>query len=159
MIFSGCPIAQAASIGEDPVWPVSVAVAAYPAFTDVASCTLSIDPAYPPTPIPSSLPFHSETGSQTSSLMSESEVGFASATTRQNAGRLLYKSASSLSALFGVGGPLNVPAATVCASVIVVLGIFAAVRRSHASWAQASAPDNSSMNATAHREDISFICA
>src|SRR5215472_10099178 len=137
MIFSGCPIAQPASIGDDPVRPVSVAVAAYPAFTNVASFTLSIDPAYPPTPIPSSLPFHPETGSQTSILMSESEVGLASATMRQNAGRLLYKSASSLPALFGVGGPLNVPAATVCASVIVVLGIFAAARRSHASlfWA------------------------
>src|SRR5215472_1495433 len=134
MIFSGCPIAQPASIGDDPVRPVSVAVAAYPAFTNVASFTLSIDPAYPPTPIPSSLPFHPETGSQTSILMSESEVGLASATTRQNAGRLLYKRASS-PPLFGVGGPLNVPAATVCASVIVVLGIFAAVRRSHASWA------------------------
>src|SRR5215471_5870457 len=103
MIFSGCPIAQAASIGEDPVWPVSVAVAAYPAFTEVASCTLSIDPANPPTPIPSSLPFQPETGSQTSSLMSESEVGFASAMTRQNAGRLLYKRERPGE---GAGGPL-----------------------------------------------------
>src|SRR5215469_11637165 len=131
MIFSGCPIAQPASIGP-PVWPVFVAVAAYPAFTDVASCALSIDPANPPTPIPSNLPFHPETGSQTSSLMSESRVGVASATTRQNAGRLLYNSESS-PPLFGVGGPLNVPAATIWASVIVVLGIFTAVRPSHAS--------------------------
>ena len=41
-------------------------------------------------PVPCSLPFHPETGSQTSILMSESAVGFASATTRQNAGKLLY---------------------------------------------------------------------
>src|SRR5215469_11663505 len=156
MIFSGCPIAQSASNGDDPVWPVSVVVAVYPAIIDVASCTGSIDPAYPPTPIPSSLPFHPATGSQTSSLMSESELGFASATTRQNAGRLLYKSASSLP-LFGTGGPLNAPAATVCASLIVALGIFAAVRRSHASWAHAVAPDNSSMNAINHGEGLSFI--
>src|SRR6202034_3871892 len=137
MIFSECPIAQRASIG-DPVWPVSVAVAVYPAFTDIASCISSISPANPPLPIPCSLPFHPETGSQTSSLMSESEVGFASATTRQNAGRLLYK-VERWVPLGGAGGPLNVPAATVCASVIVVLAIFAAARRSQASWATAVA--------------------
>ena len=113
---------------------MSVAVAAYPAFTDIASCISSISPANPPFPIPCSLPFHLETGSHTSSLMSESEVGLASATTRQNAGRLLYRGERSV-LLNGAGGPLNVPAVTVCASVIVVLGIFAAIRRSHASWA------------------------
>src|SRR5215510_4436180 len=95
----------------------------------------SICPANPPLPIPSSLPFHPETGSQTSSLMSESGVGLTSATTRQNAGRLLYKRASPEPGLDGAGGPLYVPAATVCASVIVVLGLLAAVRRSHAPWA------------------------
>src|SRR5262249_29688226 len=117
---------------------------------------MSIDPANPPTPIPSSLPFHPETGSQTSSLMSESEVGFASAMTRQNAGRLLYKRERPGE---GAGGPLNVPAATVCASVIAMLGIVAAARCSQASafWAQAAALENSSMNARANREDISFI--
>src|SRR5579864_3279911 len=127
MIFSGWPIAQPASIG-DPVWPVSVAVAAYPAFSDIASCIWSIIPANPPLPIPCSLPFHPETGSQTSSLMSESGAGFASATTRQNAGRLLYKGGRSVP-LNGEGGPSNVPAATVCASVIVVLGILVVVSR------------------------------
>src|SRR6478672_3457100 len=128
MIFSGCPIAQPASVG-DPVWPASAAVAVYPAFTDIASCIWSINPANPPLPMPCSLPFHPETGSQTSSLMSESELGLASATTRQNAGRLLYRDERS-APLKGAGGLLNVPAATFCASVIVALGIFAAIRRS-----------------------------
>src|ERR1035438_7487823 len=85
--------------------------------------------------MPCSLPFHPEIGSHTSSLMAESAVGFASATTRQNAGRLLYSAAPS-TPLKGAGGPTNVPAATVWARVIVAPGIFAAE-----SFAQESSPN------------------
>src|SRR6202795_1621966 len=80
-----------------------------------------IVPAQPPLPADSNLPFHPDAGSQTSILISESVVGFKVAATRQNAGR-------SLKATTGGGPPAvppggaNSPAATGCASVIVVFG-------------------------------------
>src|SRR6478609_7236366 len=107
----------------EPLCPVSVAVAAYPAFKASASSPLLIIPANPPLPRPCSLPFQPAAGSQTSILMSESDVGFACATTRQNAGRVLYKPELS-SPASGSGGPEKLPAAILCAEVIVAPGIF-----------------------------------
>ena len=83
--------------------------------------------------------------------MSESEVGLASATTRQNAGRLLYNWVTS-TPLKGAGGPLKVPAAIVCARVIVVFGIFAPLRRSHASCANAAIPEKITVQTMAHSQ-------
>src|SRR4029077_17659092 len=96
-------------------------------------------------------PFHPETGSHTSILMSESAVGFASATTRQNAGKVLYNAETSLP-LNGAGGPANAPAATVCARVIVAPEIVAAL-----TFEQESSPN--AMMLEKRREYANNSCA
>src|SRR5437773_12520616 len=101
--------------------------------------------------MPCNFPFHPETGSHTSSLISESAVGFASATTRQNAGRLLYNADTSIP-LNGAGGPANAPAATVCAVVMVAPEIFGAATFSHESSPNA-------MRLETRREDANNSCA
>src|SRR5262245_39078159 len=85
-------------------------------------------PFHPPLPTASNLPFQFDAGNHTSILMSESGVGFTEAATRQNAGRSLN----------GAPPPrppppagANAPAATDCASVIVVSGSFSEARLSH----------------------------
>src|ERR1700722_949017 len=90
-----------------------------------------MDPAHPPLPTAWSFPFHPAAGSHISIWMSESLVGLSVAATRQNAGR-------SLSATAGAGVPPNVlpggmnsPAATGCASVMVVPGSASEARLSH----------------------------
>src|SRR5437879_3155990 len=78
-----------------------------------------MNPAQPPLPTDCSLPFHPETGSQTSILISESLEGLSFAATRQNAGSLLYAETPAAGDPLGPGG-INSPAATTCAEVIVV---------------------------------------
>jgi hypothetical protein len=80
-------------------------------------------------------------GIQSSILMSESEVGLASAMTRQNAGRLLYTVDMSIP-LKGAGGPTNVPAGIVCASVIFVADTDRLASFSHESSARAKLEKN-----------------
>src|ERR1700736_4399989 len=83
--------------------------------------------------MPWNLPFQPDTGSQTSTLMSESLDGFNVAATRQNAGSALKAFAIAGEAAAppaGVGG-LNAPASIVCATVIVVFGSFSDARFSH----------------------------
>src|ERR1700677_421247 len=80
-------------------------------------------PAQAPFPTDSSLPFQLDAGIQTSTLMSESLVGFRVAATRQIAGKFPK---------FGAGNPGNVgtapvgkvscPAPTACANVTVACG-------------------------------------
>ena len=48
--------------------------------------SVSDRPRKPPPPIPKNLPFHHVSGSQTSILMGESDVGVSVAVTRQKAG-------------------------------------------------------------------------
>src|SRR5260221_2248620 len=84
-----------------------------------------IAPEYPPLPTPSSLPFHASAGGiQTSNLMSESLVGRAVASTRQNAGSVIVVPVP----LGGVKGP----AGTAAADLIVTVGIVRAARLAHA---------------------------
>src|SRR5437588_574727 len=73
-----------------------------------------MNPAQPPLPTDCSLPFHPETGSQTSILISESLEGLSFAATRQNAGSLLYAETPAAGDPLGPGG-INSPAATTCA--------------------------------------------
>src|SRR6266851_854979 len=68
-------------------------------------------PPYPPLPAPSNFPFQ-EVGNHTSSLMTESLVGFDTPTTRQNAG--------TSTAVVVLGG-VNDPAGTAVADVSMVL--------------------------------------
>src|ERR1700741_169691 len=110
-----------------PVWPVSVLAPAYPRRSPAALAVYPIAPEYPPLPTPSSLPFHASTGGiQTSNLISESLVGRAVASTRQNAG-------SGDVLLPGICGPgiVNPPAATGVAAFTVTSGIVSAARFAH----------------------------
>ncbi len=54
-----------------------------------------MEPAHTPLPMPTSLPFQPLAGSQTSTLMSESGLGFRVASIRQKAGRLLKPEAAT----------------------------------------------------------------
>src|SRR6187402_3942639 len=82
--FSGWPCPNFTS---SPECPVSVLAVAYPRRRAVAIAVYEIDPWYPPFPTPWNLPFHAPTGGiHTSNLISESLVGRAVASTRQNAG-------------------------------------------------------------------------
>src|ERR1041384_3067072 len=83
-------------------------------------------PAKPPLPCPRYLPFHPVSGSHTSILMSESLAGLRVAATRQNAGRFFTEAGGALAR-----GGMNAPAATVCASVMVVSGRLSVARLSH----------------------------
>src|SRR5690606_33825513 len=82
-----------------------------------ASAAYCIDPPQAPFPTCRNLPFQSAMGSQTSDLISESEVGAIVISTRQKAGR----AAATGGAIVPVGG-LKRPAATGFADVIVVFG-------------------------------------
>src|SRR5215831_5689753 len=89
-------------------------------------------PAQPPFPTASNLPFQPETGSQTSTLMSESLLGASVAVTRQKDGSSEKTPAVGPRPCRPPTGGANAPAATVCASVIVVFGSFSDVRLSQA---------------------------
>src|SRR3954468_21312968 len=116
-IFSGCPCPNFMS---SPVWPVSVLATAYPRRSPVAIAVSPIPPEYPPLPTPSNLPFQASAGGiQTSNLISESLVGRAVASTRQNAGSVIAADAP---------GAVNGPAATVAADLTVTFGIVSAAR-------------------------------
>src|SRR5271165_90836 len=80
-------------------------------------------PANPPLPMPCSLPFQPVSGIHTSILISESVVGLAMTTTRQNAGTPLYGAVRSR-LLEGPGGPANPPASTTSAKMVVAPEIF-----------------------------------
>src|SRR5215470_9810704 len=82
-------------------------------------------PAQPPLPTPWNLPFQPFTGSHTSTLMSESDVGLMVTATRQKSGSPLYKPVSR------APGGENWPAGTTCASVTVVSFNVSALRLSH----------------------------
>ena len=71
--------------------------------------------------------------------MSESEVGLALTTTRQNAGSVLKNPDKSRPVKF-CGGPENVPAATVFADVMLALGSAIAASLAHFSSGPALAP-------------------
>src|SRR5271170_1510003 len=99
-----------------PTWPSSVPAEAYPRSRGPAIAASGIAPANPPLPTCSYLPFQPEAGSHTSNLISESLVGFATPSTRQNAGR----------SNVGAGCPepeggVKAPAGTDVAAVIVAL--------------------------------------
>src|ERR1051326_7648846 len=87
-------------------------------------------PAQPPLPTAWNLLFQPFVGSQTSTLMSESVVGFRVAATRQNSGRSLYGLAPPPPPCRAPGVE-NCPAGTTLATVIVVSGSFSAARLSH----------------------------
>src|SRR5579863_3480204 len=96
-------------------------------------------PPSPPLPVPRSLPFHPETGIQTSILISESLLGAEVADTRQNAGRSLKFGPAAPRKGAGVpAGSLNSPAPTDSASVMVVCGIASELRLSHVAAASGS---------------------
>src|SRR5580704_16727685 len=93
-------------------------------------------PTQPPLPTPWNLPFHPSDGSQTSILMSESLLGRKVAATRQKAGRLLGETGDGMNPPPGI---VNAPAATVCASVMVVSGSAKDARLSQVpAWAWAA---------------------
>src|SRR5215510_8219082 len=87
MSFSGWPSAKSPLL---PTCPVSVPAPAKPDATAAASAAYGIEPAHPPFPTASNLPFQPAAGNQTSILMSESLVGVSVAVTRQNAGSFAY---------------------------------------------------------------------
>ena len=86
-------------------------------------------PAHPPFPTDCSLPFHFESGSQTSILMSESLEGARVAVTRQKAGRA-ENCKAAVAGPPGIGG-VKAPTATAFADVIVVFGSLTEARLSH----------------------------
>src|SRR5580692_8198032 len=79
-------------------------------------------PAHPPLPTAWNFPFHPAAGSQTSTLMSESSLGFKVAAMRQKAGRSLKSTAGAGVPPNVLPGGVNSPAATDWASVMVVFG-------------------------------------
>src|SRR5262249_35507300 len=92
---------------------------AYPAPTAVASAAYGIVPAHPPLPTAWKVPFHPVSGSQISTLISESLVGVSVAVTRQNSGSLAYIGGTAAPAGLGPGGT-TAPSGTCSAAVIVV---------------------------------------
>src|SRR5215471_10446013 len=98
-------------------------------------------PAKPPFPCPRYLPFHPVSGSQTSTLMSESLAGLMVAITRQNAGRAFTEADGVVAP-----GGTNAPAATCSAEVIVVSASFSVARLSQVA---AKAGAAAAMNAPA----------
>src|SRR4051812_7298891 len=78
-----------------------------------ASASYTIDPPHAPFPTCRYLPFHTESGSHTSDLMSESADGLSVSATRQNGGRL---------ATAGPVAGVKRPPATTLAVVTEVLG-------------------------------------
>src|SRR5579872_825914 len=88
-------------------------------------------PAKPPLPSPWNLPFHPESGIQTSILISESGVGFTVAVTRQKAGSSLYLEAAAPGKFAAAPDGVKAPASTTWASVMVVSGNFRLLKLSH----------------------------
>jgi hypothetical protein len=124
-----CPIAQPAG-PFSPVasWPPFVPAAAYPRWIALANDEIGIAPAHPPLPVCMYLPFHLAAGSQTSTLISESEVGRAITFTMQRAG-------------MAIGGAFPVPLETVpagseTAEVISTFANFRSVSFSQGSCAK-----------------------
>src|SRR4029077_16258646 len=108
--FSG----NCANVHRLPVWPLSFDMVAYPRTSAGPMAKKLIAPADPPDPSPWNFPFQLPSdGIQTSKLICDWLVGVATATTRQNAGRLLKTWPL---------GAVNVPAGTDCAVVIVTFG-------------------------------------
>src|SRR5688572_3452998 len=97
-----------------------------------------MNPASPPLPTPWNLPFQLASGNHTSIFMSESPDGLNVAVTLQNAGSCV-KSAVGGAPGRPASGEVNAPAATDCASVIVVFG---SERRSRLSQVAACESDN-----------------
>src|SRR5580704_10190244 len=90
-----------------------------------------MEPAKPPLPCPWNLPFQPLAGSQTSILISESEVGVESTAILQNAGRDLKNAAAAAAcAGFPGVGMVSAPAATDCAEVIFAWGMPTLARAS-----------------------------
>ena len=87
-------------------------------------------PAQAPFPTDCRFPFHPDSGSQTSILISESLTGVIVAATRQNAGRF-RKAAPCLPFPPARPGGMKAPAATVSAMVMVVFLSFSEVKLSH----------------------------
>src|SRR5262245_45031607 len=88
-----------------------------------------ITPAHPPPPTAWNLLFQPDTGSQTSTLMSESAAGVSAAVTRQKAGTVAYGFATALArpappagASARPPGATNAPCSTVRADVIEACG-------------------------------------
>src|ERR1700728_2612529 len=86
-------------------------------------------PANPPLPMPRNFPFQPLAGIQTSTLMSESGVGFSVTATRQKAGADV-KTGGTFSSGLRPGGT-NAAAAMGAAEVIVALGRFSCIRLAH----------------------------
>src|ERR1051326_5076966 len=111
-------------------------------------------PLHPPFPTASNFPFQFAAGTQTSTLISESLVGFKVAATRQNAGR-------SLNCAPPPRPPppagAKAPAATVWAMVTVAFGSFRAARLSHGDAAAAKAVNTRINNNTADDSAILLI--
>src|SRR5688572_19276934 len=108
-------------------------------------------PAQPPLPTAWNLPFHATAGSQTSILMSESEVGVSVAATRQKAGNWLNCGSAG-----PVPGRLNPPAGTIWAKVIDVFGSDRDDKLSHDAAASAC-PSIISISARRTAHDPPFI--
>src|SRR5579871_4192203 len=83
MTFSGCPSANSPL---HPSWPVLVPLVAYPRRAKLSRVRSLMDPHQPPLPVATYLPFQPDLGIRTSTLMSESEVGFMVASTRHAEG-------------------------------------------------------------------------
>src|SRR4051794_20187914 len=88
-----------------------------------------MDPAHPPFPTASNLPFHPVCGNQTSTLMSESSDGVRVAATRQNAGSEEYGEFE-----LEPTGSVSAPAVTLWASVSLACGSATAPSASHDVW-------------------------
>jgi hypothetical protein len=112
-------------------------------------------PDQPPLPTAWNLPFQPESGIQTSILISESDVGFKVAATRQKAGRFLYGGGPCKFA--APAGGVNSPAGIGCAIVIVVSGSFSAVRLSHEAAAVGAGMAAARSSSTANSESPIFI--
>src|SRR3989442_6525403 len=91
-------------------------------------------PAQPPFPTASNFWFQVSAGSQISIAISESDDGFSSAATRQNAGTIRRPGCAGP----GWVGGLNSPAGTSSAIVIVVLGNESDFRPAHGVAASAA---------------------
>src|SRR5215831_12384448 len=126
------------NFGSPPVCPVSVLTVTYPAASAVAIAGYEMLPAHAPLPTACSLPFQrvpvsgpaevpSHAGSQTSILISESDVGVNVAAIRQNGGRF----ANAFAPRPPRPGGVNCPAPTVCASVTAACGCENVERLSH----------------------------
>src|SRR5262245_47102082 len=111
-------------------------------------------PAQPPLPTAWNFPFHPRAGSQTSTLMSESDDGLSVAATRQKAGRPL----NCCTAVGPIPGRAKPPAGTTCANVIEVSGSARDDKLSHAAALRAR-PYISVARSTAHDPPVTILIA